>query len=350
MPALTFDALYKSIRKGEIPGAIYLHGPEDVLKDELIAEITGRVLDPGTRDFNLDIRSAATLDPDAVEALCGTVPMMAERRVVVIRDVEAWNKRARAKAAVLSFLARPAPETVLILVQGGSDPDADPDLAARTTHAASQPLNLERAKKWLLIHAARLSVELEDDAANHLVRVTDGDLSALRTELDKLSGLAGSEALTIDRVASLLGVRHGETQYDWRDAVLEGQPGRAAGLLPHVLGQTGVSGVSLVTLLGTSLIGVGLARAHYDRGTRGGSLVQAVKGSLFRARPQRVSYDAAAAQWARLAPAWPARRIEKSLERALEADERLKNTAVSDERAILFDLVMELSLPWQAAA
>jgi hypothetical protein len=78
--------------------------------------------------------------------------------------------------------------------------------------------------------------------------------------------------------------------------------------------------------------------------------VQAIKNSLFRSRPQRVSFDAAAHHWSRLVPAWPPARIERAMKRALEADLRLKNTAVSDERAILFDLVMEISLPWQAAA
>ena len=350
MPALTFDALYKSIRKGEIPGAIYLYGAEDVLKDELIAEVVARALDPGTRDFNLDVRSATSLDPDQVEALCGTLPMMAERRVVVVRDVEAWNKRAKAKAAILHWLGRPAPETILILVQGGAEPERDPDLAAATSHAAAEPLTIERAKKWLLVQAARLGIVLEDDAASHLVRVTDGGLGLLQSELAKLSGLAGAEPLTLERVASLLGVRHGETQYDWRDAVLEGKAGPAAALLQHLLGQTGVTGVSLVTLIGTSLIGLGLARAHWDRGLRGGPLVQAIKSSLFRSRPQRVSFEAAANQWSRLVPSWPPARIERAIKRALEADLRLKNTAVSDERAILFDLVMEISLPWQAAA
>jgi hypothetical protein len=43
-------------------------------------------------------------------------------------------------------------------------------------------------------------------------------------------------------------------------------------------------------------------------------------------------------------------RIEQALQVLRRADERLKSTAVSDERAILFDLCMELALPWQHAA
>jgi len=117
MPTISFDAFFRALRKEEIPGAIYLYGPEDVLKEEVISELLDRVLDPALRDFNLDVRSAATLDPEQAETLCHTLPMMANRRVVIIRDVESWGQRARAKATVLRFLDRPAPETVLVLVQ-----------------------------------------------------------------------------------------------------------------------------------------------------------------------------------------------------------------------------------------
>jgi hypothetical protein len=79
-------------------------------------------------------------------------------------------------------------------------------------------------------------------------------------------------------------------------------------------------------------------------------LVQAVKTSLFRARPARLSYEAAASQWSRLAPSWTKPRVELGLRALLVADERLKSTTVADEGAIVFDLVMELSVPWQVAA
>src|SRR6188474_1400718 len=108
MPKLAFDVFSRQIRSGDIPPAIYLYGDEDVLKDEAVRAILEAVVDPGLRDFNYDVRTASQLDPDHVEALCATLPMMADRRLVVIRDVEAWNKRARAKAAVLHYLAKPA--------------------------------------------------------------------------------------------------------------------------------------------------------------------------------------------------------------------------------------------------
>lgn len=347
----SFDTLFKALRKGEVPGSLYLHGPEDVLKEEVVAEVLDRAVDPSLRDFNYDQRSAASLDPEQAETLCTTLPMMADRRVVVIRDIESWNKRAKAKAAVIRYLERPAAETILVLVQGSTEEDVDADLAAKTLSVRMDPLPSDRAQRWLLRRAEQLGVVLEESAAEHLVKVTGGSLSEIRSELDKLAGLGGGAPLTLDRVADLLGIRHGETQADWRDLVLQGDIGRAVTILPHLLAQTGVSGVGLVSTLAPAVTGIGLARSLYDRGTRGGALANAVKQALFRIRPpHRFGYDQAASLWARVAPAWPAARVEAAFVALRRADERLKNTAVSDERAILFDLCMELALPWQRAA
>ena len=91
------------------PPAYYFHGPEDLLKDEAVRAILDRALDPSLRDFNLDQRWAGQLDPDDLFALCTTLPMMADRRVVVLREIEALKRKPKVRGALLNYLARPAP-------------------------------------------------------------------------------------------------------------------------------------------------------------------------------------------------------------------------------------------------
>ena len=90
MPKQSFDAFSRLVKGGEIPPAVYLYGEEDVLKDEVVRAIVDRVIDPALRDFNYDQRSAGQVDPESVETLCNTLPMMADRRLVVIRAV--WER------------------------------------------------------------------------------------------------------------------------------------------------------------------------------------------------------------------------------------------------------------------
>ena len=46
MPPQTYDALLRSLPKGALAPVYYLHGPEDILKDEAVQAIVERALDP----------------------------------------------------------------------------------------------------------------------------------------------------------------------------------------------------------------------------------------------------------------------------------------------------------------
>jgi DNA polymerase III subunit delta len=351
MPVQSFDVFFRSLPKSRPAAAYYFHGPEDLLKDEALRALLDRSLDPSLRDFNLDQRDAGQLDPDSLLGLCTTLPMMAERRVVVLREVEALRRRPKVRAALLEYLRRPAPDTVLVLIQGANDGTEDKDIAAAAVTVACEPLPEGRVLKWLDRRAKGLGLELPEDAALHLIRAVGGDLGSLAAELDKLTALPAGESLTIARVGDLVGVRHGETVFDWRDAVLEDRTGPAAALLGRLLDQPGCSGVKLVTMLGTTFIGVGIARSHYDRRLRGKALDDAVFGVIQRNRVfGLLSWRDEKARWLRWAPEWPAERVAEALRSILAADRALKETTISDERGILTDMVLQLATSRRAAA
>jgi DNA polymerase III subunit delta len=345
------DALFRSLNKGQLAPVYYFHGPEDVLKDEAVRTILDKALDPGLRDLNLDQRSAGQLDPEEVHAICNTLPMMAERRVVLLRDVEAWKRKTKSRSAFLRYLEHPSPQTLVILVQGSGDEGEDRELARGSYEVRFDCLPPERATNWVLHQAGKLGVNLEPAAADHLVRSVGSDLGALSSELAKLASLPADAPVTVERVGELLGVRQGETLWDWRSAVLEGDSGRAVALLPAILAQPGVSGVKLVSSLGTSLIGLAIARNFYDEGLRGRALEDAIFKALLRMRPAGLlGYTSEAAAWARVVRRWPAGRIRAALRASAEADQALKSTTISDERGVLTDLIFQIQVrPAEAA-
>jgi DNA polymerase III subunit delta len=345
MPVHTLDALFRSLNKGELAPVYYFHGPEDVLKDEAVRTLLDRALDPGVRDFNFDQRSAGQIDAEEVHTLCNTLPMMADRRVVLLREVEAWKRKAGGRTEFLRYLQNPSAETVVILVQGSGEENEDKELARATYSVRFDPLSPERAAKWVQHRAGKLGLALQPEAVEHLIRSVGADLGALASELAKLASLPAGEPLTAEQVGDLVGVRQGETLWDWRAAILDDQTARAGTLLSAVLAQPGVTGVRLVTLLGTALIGVGVARGLYDKGLRGRALEDAVFKALLKNRPAGLlGYKEEAARWSRWAPRWPAGRLRSALRAALETDQALKNTTISDERGLLTDLVLRMGI------
>ena len=229
-------------------------------------------------------------------------------------------------------------------MQGAGDEKEDKDLARLALSVACDPLPPDRAARWVARRAKQLGIEVEGAAADALVRAVGNDLGALATELEKLSAVSADGPIAADRVAELVGIRQGETMFDWRDAVFDGDAARAARLVEPVLDQAGASGVKLLSLIGATLTGVGVARGAYDRNVRGPRLENAILQQLYRARPGGLllNYKDEAKRWARWAADWSPARIRRALRDALAADTALKNTTISDERGLLVDLVLRI--------
>ncbi|MDH4042937.1 MAG: DNA polymerase III subunit delta [Gemmatimonadota bacterium] len=346
MPSVTLERAYGGLRTGEIAAAYCLSGPADVLKDELADAITGAVLEPSTRDFNLDVRAAGDLDGEALHALVETPPMLAERRVVVVRGIDQWRKNAKVWEVVSRYLDRPSPSTVLILVHAG---DAIPDARATrgAVHVEVGPLKPAQTARWIQRQAKNLGLTLEGDAAEHLLACVGGDLGVLQQELAKLgAALPAGANVTAADVGALVGVNRGETVHDWVQAVLQRQPIRAIELLDVVLRQGSVTGVQLVMALGTALIGARLARALVDAGTPWSRLRGAVFERIKAARPPGLRrWGDEAQSWTDAARAWPAPDLDHAIAAAAEADRRLKSTTISDEQGILVTMLLTLAEP-----
>jgi DNA polymerase-3 subunit delta len=350
MAALSFDALLRALKQGEPDPVYYLHGEEDVLKDEAVSALLDRAVPPAVRDFNLDQRSAGDQDAESLHALLNTPPMLAERRAVVLRGVEQLRPKSKARDALLAYVKRPSPATLLVLVQTDAEPP-EADLAGLATTVVAQRLPPERALRWVAHRAKQCALVVEPEAAALLLSAVGGDLGGLRQELDKLAALVQGRAVTPDDVAALIGARHGETLQDFVDACLTRQSARAARLVEIVLEQPGVSGVRIVGALGTALLGAALARAELDRGTPRARLAEALLRHLIAARPFGLrSYKIEAGQWAEWGERWSAGEARRALRLALATDRALKSTRLSDEAGLVRQLVLALGVATREAA
>lgn len=344
-----FDGLWKALRKGVVRPVYYLHGDEELLKDEAVRTLLDVGVDASTRDFNLDRRRAADLAAEDFHALVQTPPLMAERRGVVVTEVE-WMQQKKPKAqalraAVLAYAGQPSPETMLVLVQS-AEAKADPALARLAETVVFEPLAPHRLEGWIRREAGKLDLTLDDAAVAHLMATVGSDLPSLAAELAKLGAAVGSRPATAEDVADLVGVRHGETVPDFVDALTGRRPVDAAAMVPRLLDAPGMSPVRLVMSLGAALVGVGLARALLDDGMRPdaveGRLPQAMKeAGLWFLR----DWHQEARAWTRDAAHWTLAEVDAAIEELLRADRRIKSTKVAGGAEILQEALLATAAP-----
>ena len=343
-------ALHTALKTRVFDPVYYFFGEDDFLKDARTRELVEVAVDPATRDFNLELRRGSELDAEMLDSLLSTPPMLAERRVVVVREVDKLKKDAR--AILTKYLARPAGDTVLLLV-APSGAKADAPLADRSTAVEFAPLTGDRLPKWVSYHAETvLGRPVTSEAASLLVEAVGADLAQLAVELEKLASFAPD---TIDEraVAEVVGVRRGETVGDLLDAVAAKDASAALALIPGVFQQPKTSAVSIVMNLTTQMLAMGYGVAARAAGTPVRALFNEYMALLkesgaFPGRP----WGDAVSTWTRNTDRWTASELDAALTALLDADAALKETKLSSDEQLLTSLVLALcgtSSSWRAA-
>jgi len=343
MSASSLKTLRDVIKRRSFDAAYYITGEDEYQKDEAIRQLVEAAIEPSSRDFNLDIRRAGELDAESLAVLLSTPPMMADRRVVVLRDVGALKKDTR--KVLDEYLKTPAVDLLLIMASSsGSKPDSS--LASSSTSLEFDALSAERIPRWIAHHAdSALGVRIGEAAAELLQAAVGNDLYQLSGELDKLASFVEGRDQEIgeDAVAAVVGVRRGETLSDLLDAVADRNAARALDLIPHVMAQPKTTGVSVVMALSTQMLAMSWGRAKLDEGLPRARLSQEYFNLLretgaFTGRP----WGSAAAAWSRATERWSRESLDHALNSLLEVDVALKESRVSSEEQLLASLLLSL--------
>lgn len=343
MSASSLKTLRDAIKRRSFDGAYFISGEDDYQKDDAVRQLVEATLEPGLRDFNLDTRRAVDLDAETLGVLLSTPPMMSDRRVIVLREVNALKKEAR--RALDQYLKSPASDLLLIMTAAVGT-RADTGLSSSATALQFDLLTGDRIPKWISHHAtSALGIRITEPAVELLQAAVGSDLHQLAGELDKLASYVQGrgEEIGEDAVAAIVGVRRGETQADLLDAVADRNVSRSLELVPHVLAQPKTTAVSIVMALSTQMLAISWGRARLDEGLSRARLVQEYFDLLketgaFTGR----SWGSATAVWARAAERWSREALDRALDSLLEADVALKESRVSSEEQLLATVVLSL--------
>ncbi len=333
--------LHAALKKREFDPVYYFYGDDDFLKDARLREVVDAAVDPSTRDFNFEARRGAELDAQALDVLLSTPPMLTERRVAVIRDVDKLRKDPR--KILDEYLAKPSKDTLLILASP-SGVKADKGIAEKSSAIEFAPLTGDRVPKWVAYHAESvLKREITPDAVTLLVEATGDDLQQLAVELEKLASFTDGR---IDEraIEAVVGVRRGDSLGAFLDAIAAKDAAGAMEQLPGVLLNPKTNAVVLVMYLTTQTLVLGYAAAARGRGanprTLYGELMTLLRETgAFPGRP----WGEAISAWTKYSDHWSTGDTNAALSTLLVADAALKDSRISSEEQLLTSLVLSLT-------
>ena len=329
-------ALRPALQDKQFEPAYYLHGEDEYLKEDALRHLIDAAVDPSTRDFNLDQRRGSDLDGESLASLTSMPPMMAERRVVVVRDVGSLKKDAR--AALDSYLEKPAPDVLVILT---SPADGKPDKALLSSSVAVDCTSLTGAQvpKWIASRVEKaLKTSITPGAIDLLIDSVGPDLGQLATELDKLVAYSAGKPIDEPAVSAIVGVNREETPGMLLDAIAERDATKALSLLPGVLRQPKTSGVQVVMGLTTQMLALAIGKARNARSSNDFFNILRAGSSNYTMR----AWGEATSAWARVQSKWTAAQLDHALGVLLTADVALKQSRVSSEDQILATAILQI--------
>src|SRR3989338_8603840 len=173
----------KEWETGKLRPIYYLLGEEASAKSEALKRLK---IWFKTDDFNFR-QFADAENPQAVVAEAMTLPVLSEKRLVIVNNPKI---PAAAKAAFIEYLKNPLKNTTLVLLSEEKRADAKDGLVSAAARAGAlclfAPLKEEEARQRLLAAARQEGKNLSSEAAATLVAEVGTNWSILKQELDKI--------------------------------------------------------------------------------------------------------------------------------------------------------------------
>ncbi|HEY1549201.1 MAG TPA: DNA polymerase III subunit delta [Kofleriaceae bacterium] len=307
---------HELVAKGLDPVYV-LHSEHAILIERAVAAIRDVAVPPMARGFNYDIVEGKPTG-GKIAALAQTLPMMAERRMVLVRDLGLMA--ADDAEPLLQYFAKPNPSTVIVAITQKLDKRLKTFATASKKgwlHVLDAPRQLQ---PWLREEAKARHVEIEPSAIARLIDTVGSDLSRLALTVEQLGLYAGDRAVTSDDVDDLVADTRERSVFELTDAIGAADRPRALAAVAKLCDQR-ESAVGVVVMLARHVRQLSLVHAMQREGVPRGALAGRIGVPPF-------VVDKLLAQAKSYAP----RALASATERLAIADRALKGDITLDSR------------------
>ncbi len=236
--SLSFEQLETAFRHRNFKPLYFLYGDETYLIDQAQKLLIEHSLAPHERDFNLDVIYGAEAEATQVLAQCASFPMMAERRVVIVRDFE----KLKGNALFQHYAAAPNPQAIVLLAcRTKPNLNAHPYRALKKDAAWAEfkRVRQHEVAGWVTDYLKTRGYRLTPDAAAMLADTVGTDLQTAASEADKLITYAAPRTtFTREDVLHAGGHSREFNVFELQKAVGDGAYGLSASIAEHLLQQS----------------------------------------------------------------------------------------------------------------
>lgn len=178
--------IINDVKNGNFVPVYLLMGTEPYYPDLVCDEIIKYALTDGERDFNQTVFYGLDTDAGTVASECRSYPMMAERRLVVVKEAQSM----KTLEDLATYASDPMESTVLVILMHGASADKRralyKNVQKKGVVLVSDALRDYEMPQWITSFYKSRGLDIEPAAAALLAEYAGTDMSRIMLETEKM--------------------------------------------------------------------------------------------------------------------------------------------------------------------
>jgi len=219
----TYEGIMKQLEQGIYLPVYLLSGQEPYYIDQISTYIANHALAEEERDFNQMIVYGSDVDAAKVVDLSKEYPVMAQRRVVIVKEAQ----NIKSTAPLEKYLEKPVGTTVLVICYKNASKDGPKKLisaakAGKGIVFDSKKVSDSKLPMFIVDYLKQKNAAIDQKSATMIADHIGSDLSRLVSELDKVlvSLPENNKKITPEIVERQIGVSKDFNAWEMRNAII----------------------------------------------------------------------------------------------------------------------------------
>jgi len=331
------QVLKEELRRGEPARLYFFYGEEVFLLHHYLKQLQKTIVDPLTECFNYHKLTNETFDMRSFADSVENLPMMAERTMVVVDEVDIFKLGEGDRERMLEILTD-IPEYCTVVFTYETTAFKPDKRLKKLWDAISHHGRLVEFEKqnqrdlvsWIARHFAAAGKRIAPDLCVHLIDITGGTMTALAGEISKICAYSGAEEIRKSDIDAVVEPVLDAVVFQLTDLLVAGEVGAALLKLRQLL-KMQQEPIAILGAIGGHFRRLAVAKTLLDNGKTAADLMKLCGLADY---PARKTMSAAGR--------FSARFYKKAAELVLESDVRMK-TSYDDPSRILEVLVLQLA-------
>lgn len=335
--ASTLEGLKQDFKTGSFRPCYIFWGEETYLLQHYLNVLQKKLVDPLTEEFNYHRFSSESFGLDDLWNSVENLPMMAERTMVRVDDVDLFKLAEDQREKLIALLSDLPDYCCLVFVYATSPYKPDKrsrklyDAISKNATVVEFPRQgLRELVPWIIRHFKPYGKTISTQLCQYLIEITGGTMAALSGEIDKIASYAVCDEIRKSDIDAVVEPVLDAVVFDMTDALGEGNYDLALEKLQKLF-KMQQEPIAILGAVGAHLRRLSAARVLMDHGKGGDELMQVCGMKDYPARKTMAAAKHFSTNFCR-----------RAAELVVDTDQKLK-TSFNDPNRLMELLLLQLA-------